>query len=352
MLYEQIKSWLEKMHALRGSDLHLCAGSLPMIRVMGELCPCSETPLADDALREAFREIIPEAKIQIFRENHECDFRWELPGLGYYRVNFFETINGVAAAFREISCRIPSFGELGLEEQLKRLAFLPKGLVLITGPTGTGKSTTLAAIVNHANQQRRTHIITIEDPIEYVYSNVKSMVSQREVGTNTNTFASALRAALREDPDIIVVGEMRDLETTELCIQAAETGHLVFATLHTESAAQTIDRIINIFPGERQALIRMTLAQTISSILSVTLLNRADGSGRIQAMEIMHATPAVRNLIRDARVYQMQSILQTGHSIGMRTLDMHLAQLSRQGIITREAALLASANPQELAEQI
>lgn len=352
MLIDQIQSWLEQMHVHKGSDLHLRAGSPPMIRLLGELFPCAAEPLSNADLEAALLPMLSPMKREQYEQYHECDFRWELPNLGYYRVNFFRTFDGIAAAFREISFQIPEFSALGLDEQLKRLALLPKGLVLITGPTGSGKSTTLAAIVNHANLQRRAHIITIEDPIEYVYGPGLCMVSQREVGVHTTTFARALRVALREDPDIIVVGEMRDLETTELAIQAAETGHLVFATLHTESAAQTVDRMINMFPGDRQGLIRMTLAQSISSVLSVHLLNRTDGKNRVQAMEIMYATPAIRNLIRDARAYQIPSVLQTNRSLGMRTMDMHLVDLCRGGIISRETALANAVEPQELIDQI
>ncbi|MBP3439330.1 MAG: type IV pilus twitching motility protein PilT [Sutterella sp.] len=348
----KIQLWLTQLHQSKGSDLHLRAGSVPMIRIMGELVPCSNEPSDNQELLDVLRAITRKGQFETFEKNHELDFRWEIPGLGYYRVNFFETLCGLAAAFREIPCNIPTFEQLGLDPDLKRLAMLPNGLVLITGPTGSGKSTALSAIIDYANKHRRDHIVTIEDPIEFVYENEQCMVSQREVGTHTNSFASALRVVLREDPDVIVVGEMRDLETIELTLRAAETGHLVFATLHTSSAASTIDRIINVFPAEQQQQIRMTLSQALKSVLSVTLLKRADNKGRVQAMEILHATPPIRNLIRDGRVYQIPSVLQTNRHMGMRTLDMHLTELYEQGVITRETALHAAHEPQILASKL
>ena len=349
---KKITAWLEMLDARNGSDLHLRAGSVPMIRIMGELVPCSEDLVTNEELDVMLRAITHKRQYEVFEKNHELDFRWEIPSLGFYRVNFFETLCGLAAAFRPIPRVIPSFDELGLNPSLKQLALIKNGLVLITGPTGSGKSTALSAIIDHANRNRHDHIITIEDPIEFVYQNAKCMVSQREVGTHTNSFAAALRVALREDPDVIVVGEMRDLETIELTLRAAETGHLVFATLHTSSAASTIDRIINVFPAEQQQQIRMTLSQALKSVLSVTLLKRADNKGRVQAMEILHATPPIRNLIRDGRVYQIPSVLQTNRHMGMRTLDMHLTELYEQGVITRETALHAAHEPQLLASKL
>lgn len=343
---EKITAWLEMLDARNGSDLHLRAGSVPMIRIMGELVPCSEECVTNEELDAMLRAITHKRQYEVFEKNHELDFRWEIPSLGFYRVNFFETLCGLAAAFRPIPRVIPSFEALGLNPGLKQLAMLKNGLVLITGPTGSGKSTALSAIIDHANRNRNDHIITIEDPIEFVYQNAKCMVSQREVGTHTNSFAAALRVALREDPDIIVVGEMRDTETIELALRAAETGHLVFATLHTNSASTTIDRIINVFPAEQQQQVRLTLSQCLRSVLSVTLLKRADAKGRVQAMEILHATPAIRALVRDGRVYQIPSVLQTSRHLGMQTLDMHLEELFELGLISRDTALQAAREPQ------
>lgn len=343
---------LRDLHRRQGSDLHLCAGSKPMFRISGDLQPTDGPLMTDEMIVGLLRAIAPERTTQVFDANGEADFRYEVPGEFICRVNFYRTISGTAAAFRVIPSRIPSLDELGLPRSLGDLAMLESGLVLVTGPTGQGKSTTTAAIVQCANERRTDHIITIEDPIEFTYRNRRCLITQREVGAHTPSFASALRMALREDPDIIVVGEMRDRETVALAVEAAETGHLVFATLHTRSAGQTIDRIIDIFPSGQQAQIRTSLADSLQAILSVSLMKRADGDGRIQAIEILRANPAIRNMIRESKTHQIQNALMTGRNQGMMTMDECLEQYYNQGLITRETAIRYARNPNILEEQI
>lgn len=275
---------------------------------------------------------------KILEEKGEADLRYEIPGLAGYRVNVFQTLAGAAAAFREIPNTIPTLEELGLPNSLTELSMLNSGLVLLVGPTGSGKSTATAALVNYANEHRREHILTIEDPIEFRYESLGCMVSQREVGLHTTSFQSALRVALREDADIVVVGEMRDRETVRLALQAAETGHLVFATLHTRTAAQSVDRIISIFPEAEQAQMRMVLADTLKAVLSVSFMKRCDIKGRVQAMEIMLVNGAIRNLIREGKTPQINSVIQTSRGLGMCTMDDALKDLFDRGIISRETA--------------
>ncbi len=329
----KIDAFFQLMHEQGASDLHLTAGLQPSIRIRGEIERIKYHPLDSDELRAMLYEITAEYKIKQFEETGDVDFAYEIPGLARYRANFFMQKNGVAAAFREIPTKIQTAKELGLPQVITKLATLPRGLVLVTGPTGSGKSTTLASIIDEANRNRKDHIITIEDPIEFVHESKGCIVNHREVGLHTKSFAAALRGALREDPDIILVGEMRDMETISLAVEAANTGHLVFSTLHTTSAAKTVDRIIEVFPPDEQGQIRSTLADGIRAIISQTLLKRIDRPGRMAALEIMIATPAVRNLIREAKTYQLPSMIQTGKKYGMQLLDDAIMELLNRGVI-------------------
>ena len=297
----QIDAFFKLMHDQGASDLHLASGSQPILRIRGELERVKYKTLENDELKALLYEITPEEKIKQFEETGDLDFAYEIPGLARYRANFFRQLYGVGAVFREIPSQILTIDDLGLPLVIKRLASLPKGLVLVTGPTGSGKSTTLAAIVDQANRSRKDHILTIEDPIEFVHPNLNCTINHREIGRHTRSFATALRGALREDPDIILVGEMRDLETVSLAIEAAETGHLVFATLHTISASKTVDRIIEVFPADQQAQIRATLADALRAVISQTLFKRIDRKGRVAALEILIATHAVRNMVREGK---------------------------------------------------
>ncbi len=322
------------------SDLHLTSGSQPILRVGGELQRIKYQPLESDELKKMLYEITAEHKIKEFEETGDVDFAYEIPGLSRYRANFFVQTYGVAAVFRQIPDTILTTEQLGLPPVLNKLPMLPKGLVLVTGPTGSGKSTTLAALVDYANAQRKDHILTIEDPVEFVHKSKSCVVNHREVGTHTQSFSAALRAALREDPDIILVGEMRDLETISLATEAASTGHLVFGTVHTQSAAKTVDRIIDVFPHEQQEQIRATLADSLQAIVSQTLFKRRDTKGRCAALEILIVTPAVRNLIRDNKTFQIPTILQTGKKYGMQSLDDGIMDLLNKRRISPEDAYL------------
>jgi len=322
------------------SDLHLTSGSQPILRVSGELQRIRYQTLENDDLKKMLYEITTEYKVKEFEETGDIDFAYEIPGLSRYRANFFVQTNGVAAVFRQIPDTILTTEQLGLPNVLNKLPMLPKGLVLVTGPTGSGKSTTLAALVDYANTQRKDHILTIEDPVEFVHKSKNCVVNHREVGSHTKSFAAALRAALREDPDIILVGEMRDLETISLACEAASTGHLVFGTVHTQSAAKTVDRIIDVFPHEQQEQIRATLADSLQAVVSQTLFKRRDGKGRCAALEILIVTPAVRNLIRDNKTFQIHTVLQTGKKYGMQSLDDAIMDLLNKRRINAEDAYL------------
>jgi len=334
----QIDAFFKLLNEQGASDLHLMAGQQPVLRIQGELERVKYKILGNNSLKSMIYEIAPEEKVKVFEETGDVDFAYEIPGLARYRANFFEQSNGVGAVFREIPTTIKTCEELGLPSVIKRLATLPRGLVLVTGPTGSGKSTTLAAIIHEANKTRKEHILTIEDPIEFVHKSDKAIVNHREVGVHTTSFSAALRGALREDPDIILVGEMRDLETMALAIEAADIGHLVLATLHTMSAAKTVDRIIDVFPENQQDQVRHTLADGIRAVLSQTLFKRRDGKGRIVALEIMIANPAVRNLIREGKTYQIPSMIQTGKKYGMQTLDDSIMNLLEKKIISADDA--------------
>ncbi len=334
----QIDAFFKLMNDEGASDLHMVAGQQPVLRIRGDLERVKFKQMLDDELKAMLYEICPENKIKEFEETGDVDFGYEIPGLARYRCNFFLQKNGVGAVFREIPSEILTCEQLGLPGVIPRLAYLPKGLVLVTGPTGSGKSTTLAAIIDEANRNRRDHILTIEDPIEFVHRSQKCVINHREVGLHTKGFAQALRAALREDPDIIMVGEMRDLETMSLAMEAAMTGHLVFGTLHTINAMKTVDRAIEMFPANQQAQVRSTLADSLRAIVSQTLFKRKDVRGRCAALEILVATPGVRNLIREAKTYQIISAMQTGKKYGMQTLDDAIMEyLDRKMISTDDA---------------
>jgi twitching motility protein PilT len=334
----RIDAFFKLMNEQGASDLHLVSGQQPALRIRGDIERIKYKLLDSDELRAMLYEIAPEDKIKHFEETGDIDFGYEIPGLARYRANFFMQKNGVAAVFREIPDTIMTCEQLGLPSVIPKLAGLPRGMVLVTGPTGSGKSTTLAAIVDVANRSRKDHIITIEDPIEFVHKSQMCIVNHREVGLHTKTFSAALRGALREDPDIILVGEMRDLETMSLAIEAASTGHLVFATLHTSSAPKTIDRIIEVFPSEQQGQIRSTLADGLRAIIAQVLFKRVDIKGRCVALEILIATAAVRNLIREAKTHQIPSMIQTGKKYGMQLLDDAIMGLLNKGMISVDEA--------------
>lgn len=334
----KIDAFFKLMHDQGASDLHLISGQQPVLRIRGDLERVKYKVLENDELKAMLYEIAPEHKVKEFEETGDVDFGYEIPELARYRANFFMQKYGVAAVFREIPTKIQTAEQLGLPPVVSKLAGLPRGLVVVTGPTGSGKSTTLAAIIDVANRTRKDHILTIEDPIEFVHKSHTCVVNHREVGQHTKSFANALRGALREDPDIILVGEMRDLETISLAVEAASTGHLVFGTLHTTSAAKTVDRIIEVFPDSAQAQIRSTLADGVRAILAQTLFKRLDKKGRVAALEILICTPAVRNLIRENKTYQIPSSIQTGKKYGMQLLDDAIMDLVEKRIISPDDA--------------
>jgi twitching motility protein PilT len=334
----KIDAFFKLMNEQKASDLHLVAGQPPMLRITGEIERVKYKVLDNDDLRAMLYEITPEHKVKVFEETGDVDFGYEVAGLARYRANYFMQRNGIGAVFREIPSNILTVEQLGLPPVVSKLATLPRGLVLVTGPTGSGKSTTLAAIIDQANKARKDHIITIEDPIEFVHKSENCVVNHREVGAHTNTFSAALRGALREDPDIILVGEMRDLETISLAVEAASTGHLVFSTLHTTSAPKTVDRVIEVFPSEQQQQIRSTLADGLRAVIAQVLFKRVDMKGRCVALEILIATPAVRNLIREAKTYQIPSMIQTGKKYGMQLLDDGIMNLFKKGWISADEA--------------
>ena len=336
---------LEAMLAAGASDLHLAAGSRPMVRVHGELHPLVDFPvLTPAALEGPVLELLDDRQRARFAETMELDFAHSLPGRARFRVNVYRQRASVGAAFRLIPFDIRPLEDLGIPASIGEFATLPRGLVLVTGPTGSGKSTTLAAIIDRANRTRRDHIMTVEDPIEFLHSHRSCLVNQREVGVDTWSFAAALKQVLRQDPDIILVGELRDLETISVALTAAETGHLVFATLHTQDAAQTVDRIVDVFPADQQAQVRVQLAGVLQGVVCQTLCRTADGKGRVVATEVLVTTPAIRNLIRENKTAQITSAMQAGAQHGMHTLDQHLAELVRTGAITVAQAQEKSPN--------
>jgi twitching motility protein PilT len=328
----------------KASDLHLSAGLPPMIRVHGDVRRINVPPLEHKDVHGMVYDIMNDSQRKNYEETLECDFSFEIPNLARFRVNAFNQNRGAGAVFRTIPSKVLSLEDLNAPKIFAEISNQPRGLVLVTGPTGSGKSTTLAAMVNHVNDNEYGHILTVEDPIEFVHESKKCLMNQREVGPHTLSFSNALRSALREDPDIILVGEMRDLETIRLAMTAAETGHLVFGTLHTSSAAKTVDRIIDVFPAAEKEMIRAMLSESLRAVISQTLCKTKDGSGRVAAHEIMIGTPAIRNLIREAKVAQMYSSIQTGGALGMQTLDQNLQDLVKRNLVSIPEARAKAAN--------
>jgi twitching motility protein PilT len=337
----------------RASDLHITAGSRPMIRVRGRLQPLDDQPiLTPTDTREIVYSILTNDQRQRLETDWQLDFAYAIPNRAWFRVNAYFQRAALSAAFRLIPFEITPLSQLGLPPVLEEFAHKPRGMILVTGPTGSGKSTTLASILDVINDSREEHILTIEDPIEFLHQHKRCIVNQRELGSDAPSFAAGLKAALRQDPDVILVGEMRDLETIGTAITAAETGHLVFATLHTQDAPQTVDRIIDVFPSEQQSQVRVQLAVALQGIVTQQLLPTADGQGRCCASEVLIPTPAVRNLIREGKTHQLYSVMQTGGAQGMQTMDASLAQLVRAGKITRKLAEARSSTPEELGRLI
>jgi twitching motility protein PilT len=340
---------LTKMVEVRASDVHLTAGFAPAVRVRGRIVPMDDyPPLTPQETREVVYSILNDSQRKKFENQQQLDFAYAIPNVARFRVNCFFQRGSISAAFRHIPTEILSLESLGLPRVLEEFTRKPRGFVVVTGPTGSGKSTTLASMVDMINEEREEHILTIEDPIEFLHQHKRCIVNQREIGADALDFAVALKSALREDPDVILVGEMRDLETISTALTAAETGHLVFATLHTQSTAQTVDRIIDVFPPHQQHQVRMQLSVALQGIVTQQLLPTADGSSRVVAVEVLVPTPAVRNLIREGKSHQIYSALQTSASVGMQTMDAHLAQLVREGKITRDLAEQRASVPEEL----
>jgi twitching motility protein PilT len=342
-----IDDLLKDLVARDATDLHLKVNNPPIMRVLGELQRTEHPAFTRESLEELLLSILTEERKKKLREFRELDLSYFVPGVSRFRVNMFWQRGAIGAVFRVIPYKIRTIEELKMPQVCKRLAMLPRGIILVTGPTGSGKSTSLAAMINEINLNKRCHIMTVEDPIEYVHADKQSIINQRELGTDTHTFADALKHVMRQNPDVILVGEMRDLETIQLAITAAETGHLVLSTLHTVDAAQTIDRIVDVFDPEQQAQIRTQLSVTLQAIVSQTLLPTKDGAGRVAAFEVLVATPAIRTLVRDGKTHQLYMDIQTGGEIGMQTLDGCLLQLIKDGTIDYEHALSKTSNPSE-----
>ncbi|WP_334108313.1 type IV pilus twitching motility protein PilT [Methylobacillus sp.] len=328
----------------KASDLHLSAGMPPLIRVHGDVRKINVPPLDHSAVHDMVYDIMNDGQRKVYEETLECDFSFEIPNLARFRVNAFNQNRGAGAVFRTIPSKVLTMEQLGCPPIFREIAQNPRGIVLVTGPTGSGKSTTLAAMIDFINENEFGHILTVEDPIEFVHTSKKCLINQREVGPHTLSFSNALRSALREDPDVILVGEMRDLETIRLALSAAETGHLVFGTLHTSSAAKTIDRIVDVFPAAEKEMVRSMLSESLRAVISQTLCKTKDEQGRVAAHEIMIGTPAIRNLIRENKIAQMYSAIQTGQNVGMQTLDQNLQDLVRRNVISLAEARTKAAN--------
>lgn len=347
-----IEDLMEQLIEMGGSDLHLTAGLPPYFRISGHLQPIGDQALSSEECQRLIFSMLNNTQRKNLEQNWELDCSYGVRGLARFRVNVYKDRGTFAACLRALSSKIPNFEKLGLPDVVREMAEKPRGLILVTGPTGSGKTTTLAAMIDLINRTRAEHILTIEDPIEFVYEPVKSLIHQRQLGEDTKSFANALKAALREDPDIILVGEMRDLETISLAISAAETGHLVFGTLHTSSAAQTVDRMIDVFPSERQTQVRVQLSNSLVAVFSQTLVPKKNPKpgeyGRCMAQELMIVTPAIANLIREGKTAQIYSAIQTGGKLGMQTLEKVLSDLYKAGQITFEAAMSKTSRPDEL----
>jgi twitching motility protein PilT len=328
----------------KASDLHLSSGLPPMIRVHGDVRRINLPAMEHKDVHGMVYDIMNDGQRKVYEETLECDFSFEIPNLARFRVNAFNQQRGAAAVFRTIPSKVLTLEELNAPKIFKEISEYPRGIVLVTGPTGSGKSTTLAGMVNHINENDYGHILTVEDPIEFVHESKKCLINQREVGPHTLSFSNALRSALREDPDVILVGEMRDLETIRLALTAAETGHLVFGTLHTSSAAKTVDRVVDVFPAAEKEMVRAMLSESLRAVISQTLLKTKDGNGRVAAHEIMIGTPAIRNLIRENKIAQMYSAIQTGQNYGMQTLDQNLIDLVRRNVVSSAEARFRAAN--------
>jgi len=341
----KLDAFFKEMREQGASDMHLSVDAPPILRLHGTLKKVDYPPLTDDVLRSMLYEILTEKQIERFEKFNDLDFGYSSPGIARFRANYYRKNTGISAAFRIIPFEVLTLDKIGAPPVFKSMCDYNNGLVLVTGPTGSGKSTTLSAMINHINQTSPCHILTLEDPLEFIHQPAKAMISQREIGGHTESFAAALRAALREDPDVILVGEMRDLETIQLAISAAETGHLVFGTLHTNSAAKTIDRIIDVFPADRQAQIRTMLAESLRGVIAQQLPRRANGKGRCGVYEVLVATPAVRSLIRESKTFHIVSAIGTGRKDGMQTLDQHLIELCQAGTISLEEGLKYSEQP-------
>lgn len=337
---------------MKASDIHITVGIPPTYRVNGDLSPVGENKLTPDDTKALVIEAMNERQYKLLEEKGEIDFSYSSPGFARYRVNAYKQRGSYGMALRIIPLSIPTIDSLGLPSVIKDLARLPRGLVLVTGPTGSGKSTTLASMVDQINNERNCHILTLEDPLEYLHKHKKAMVNQREIGSDSQSFGNALRGALRQDPDVILVGEMRDLETISIAITAAETGHFVLSTLHTSGAAKTIDRVIDVFPPHQQQQVRVQLSSVIQGIVSQQLLPKADGKGRIAAHEILIATPAIRNLIREDKIHQIDTAIQTGAKLKMQTMDSSLIDLYMRGLIRKDIALTQAMNPEDMKKYI
>ena len=347
-----IEDLMEQMIEMGGSDMHIQAGAPVYFRISGKLQPFGEDPLTPHECQKLIFSMLNNAQRKDLEQNWELDCSYGVKGLARFRVNVYKERGYYAACLRALSSKIPNFDQLGLPDIVREMSERPRGLVLVTGPTGSGKTTTLAAMVDLINRTRQEHILTVEDPIEYVFPNIKSLVHQRQKGEDTKSFANALKAALREDPDVVLVGEMRDLETISLAISAAETGHLVMGTLHTSSAAQTVNRILDVFPPEQQPQIQAQLSNSLVAVFSQTLVSKKNPKpgefGRVMAQEILVVNPAIANLIREGKVSQIYSAIQTGMKLGMQTMEQALANLVKQGVISYEAAVSKSSKPDEM----
>ncbi|MCC5631768.1 type IV pilus twitching motility protein PilT [Nostoc sphaeroides CHAB 2801] len=347
-----IEDLMEQLIELGGSDMHLSAGLPPYFRISGKLTPIGEHVLTADQCQRLIFSMLNNTQRKTLEQNWELDCSYGVKGLARFRVNVYKERGSYAACLRALSSKIPNFEKLGLPDIVREMTDKPRGLILVTGPTGSGKTTTLAAMIDLINRTKAEHILTVEDPIEFVYEPIKSLVHQRQLGEDTKSFANALKAALREDPDIVLVGEMRDLETISLAISAAETGHLVFGTLHTSSAAQTVDRIIDVFPHERQTQVRVQLSNSLVAVFSQTLVSKKNPKpgeyGRVMAQEILIVTPAISNLIREGKTSQIYSAIQTGGKLGMQTLEKVLADFYKAGTISFEAAMSKTSKPDEI----